>query len=156
MVTSKRDSGKTPEQRKRQHWMGIARSVVMLIGLIVLTVFITRRPGEPEVISVTPARALDADYRPVDPTTTFLPDETFYISVELRGYRSGTELVAQWRYGGEVFDQTSLIASDAGEGYAGFSLSPQDPPEWPVGTYLVDILYEDHLLGRASFEVTGR
>lgn len=158
-MATQRDPSQTPEereaQRRRKHWMGIARSVVLLIGLIVLTVFITRRPGVPEVISVTPAKALDADYRPVNPTTTFLPTETFYASVELRGYRPGTELVARWRYNGEVIAETPLVSGEAGEGAAGFSLSPQNPAQWPLGTYLVDVMYEDHLLGRATFDVVG-
>jgi hypothetical protein len=141
------------QARLRRHRWGIARSVAMLAALVVLSIFLARRSAAPEVLSVTPAQALDADYRPVDPVETFAPGDTFYISVELRGYRPGMDLRARWHYEGQVITETPLDTSTAGDGYAGFSLSPQNPPEWPPGQYAVDIVYDDHVLSRAAFRV---
>jgi hypothetical protein len=125
------------QARLRRHRWGIARSVAMLAALVVLSIFLARRSAAPEVLSVTPAQALDADYRPV----------------ELRGYRPGMDLRARWHYEGQVITETPLDTSTAGDGYAGFSLSPQNPPEWPPGQYAVDIVYDDHVLSRAAFRV---
>jgi hypothetical protein len=141
------------QARQRRHWWGIARSVAMLAALVVLSIFLARRSAAPEVLSVTPAHALDAAYRPVEPAETFAPGDTFYVSVELRGYRTGMDLRARWLYEGQVITETPLDTPDAGDGYAGFSLSPENPPEWPPGQYAVDIVYEDHVLNRAAFRV---
>lgn len=140
-------------ERTRRYWWGIARSATILVGLIVLAVVITRRPLAPQVLSVVPAHSLDAAFRPIEPTQRFGPDETFFISVELRGYRPGMDVSAVWRYEGQMITQTPLATNDAGDGYAGFALSPEDPPAWPPGRYTVDILYGEKLLGRAVFEV---
>ncbi len=147
----------TPEERQaeraRRYWWGIARPAAILVGLIVLAVAITRRSLAPQVLSVVPARSLDDAFRPVEPTQRFSPDETFFVSVELRGYRPGMDLSAVWRYEGQMITRTPLATDDAGDGYAGFVLSPENPPEWPPGRYTVDILYGEKLLGRAVFEV---
>jgi hypothetical protein len=141
------------QARLRRHRWGIARSVAMLAALVVLSIFLARRSAAPEVLSVTPAQALDADYRPVEPVETYAPGDTFHVSVELRGYRPGMDLRARWHYEGQVITETPLDTSTAGDGYAGFSLSPQNPPQWPPGQYAVDIVYDDHVLSRAAFRV---
>lgn len=139
--------------RLHRHRWGIARSVAMLAALVVLSYFLARRSAAPEVLSVTPTRALDADYQPVEPVEVFAPGDTFHVAVELRGYRPGMDLRARWLYEGQVITETPLDTADAGDGYAGFSLSPQNPPQWPSGQYAVDIVYDDKVLSRAAFRV---
>lgn len=147
-------SARTPEERRRRQRAGLLRSVALLAGLVVLTVWIALQRQAPEVLSLTAAQALDSDYQPLEPTGQYTPDDTFFISAELRGYRPGMDISALWRYEGEVIAETPLLAEGSGDGYAGFSLSPQNPPRWPEGSYVVDIMYDDHLLGRTAFEVT--
>lgn len=144
---------RTPEEQRRRQRSGILRSVALLAGLIVLTVWIALQRQQPEVLSLTTARALDSDYQPVEPTTSYGPDDTFFISVELRGYRTGMNITALWRHQGEVIAETPLLAEAGEAGIAGFSLSPESPPRWPEGGYVVDIMYDGHVVGRTAFDV---
>ena len=98
------------------------------------------------------ATALDDRYRPVEVTDTYKPDDTFFASVEVKGARSDEPLRARWFYEGEEITTSPLASDLAGDLYAGFVLSNQDAP-WPVGSYRVDILYEDDVLGSTSFKV---
>lgn len=150
-----RRSQLTPGDRQRKQRMGLARSVAMLLGLVVLAVWFALADRSPEVISMTMAKSLDANYKPIEPVSTFGPDDTFFVSVELRRYRAGEDLTALWRYEGQEIAQTPLSTDDSGSGYAGFSIAPEDPPQWPEGSYVVDIMYEGHVLGRAAFEVAA-
>ncbi len=149
----------TPEERdaaraSRARW-GLLRSILMLIGLIVLAVVLARRPAEVEVLSITPAKALDDTYRAVEPTGVFAPTDTFFVSAEISGYRPGMNFIARWRHEGQYITETPLQADGVGAGYAGFALSPQEPPTWPEGRYTVDVLHGEQLLGQAAFEVVG-
>ncbi len=139
-------------ERRRRRRIGLVRSVIMAIALVALAIFMALRPRPPEVLSITLTRALDNAYRPIAPTTTFGPQETFFVSVELRGYRPGSDLTARWRYDGQVIVDTELVAEGIGDGYAGFVLHNDNPP-WPAGRYTVEILYEGEVLASAEFGV---
>ena len=152
-----RPAGQSPEERaterQRRQRMGVMRSVVMLVAMIVLAVWVTRSPGGLEVRSMVTARALADDFSPVDPAAAYGPQDTFYLSADLRGYRPGMDLRARWLYDDQVIAETPLIVQNSGDGYAGFALSPDDPPEWPAGTYRVELLYDGKVLDFTEFEV---
>lgn len=148
-------SDRSPEARRRRHWFGIIRSLIILGALVVLAIVFTRQPAAPEVLSLTPARALDAGFRPVEPATTFAPGDSFFVSAEMSGYTAGTALSARWLYEGEVIAETTIESDDVSGEVARLSLAPDDPTGWPPGTYVVDVIYEDDLLGRTAFEVTA-
>jgi hypothetical protein len=135
--------------------MGIMRSVVMLLAMVALAIYMALRPRGPEVLGVTMATALDDTFRAVAAVETYAPDDTFFASVELRGYRPEMELMARWRYGEQVIKETRLATGQTGDGYAGFVLNPEQPPQWPEGEYRVEIVYEDKVLGSAAFRVEG-
>jgi hypothetical protein len=140
---------------RRRYTMGIVRSVVMLVALIVLTVLLALRSNRPEVLNVMPATALDDEMRPVERTSTYPPDaDAFFVSVELRGYAPDMPLAARWLHEGRLLIETPLSTDMTGEGFAGFVLRTDDPP-WPVGGYEVEIVFRDSVLGSASFEVAG-
>jgi hypothetical protein len=126
--------------------------VAFLVALVGVGLLI-RRPAPLRVLSVTPTRALDDLYRAVEPTDTFSPQDTFFVSVELQGYRPDMTLVARWRYEGEVITETELETTDSGSGYAGFALRSEALP-WPAGEYSVEIVYQERVLGSATFRVT--
>lgn len=149
-MVEKTDRDREAERRKRQR-MGIARSVAFLVALVVLAVWMQQRPRPPEVLSVTPATALDDEFRPVEPTEVFGPEDTFFVSVELRNYQPGT-LGARWLYEGQVITEMMLDTTDTGDGYAGFVLRNDDPP-WPTGQYTIEITYRGRVLESASFRV---
>lgn len=141
-----------PEARRRRALWGLVRSILVLVVLIALGVWIARQSWPPRVIEVVPAAALYDNYRPVEATHVFQPEETFFVSVQLSGFRPDMELFARWKYQGRLITETTLDTDYAGEGYAGFSLTNDDPP-WPVGNYTVEIVYGDDVLGSAVFRV---
>ncbi len=148
-------SDRSPEARRRRHWFGIIRSLIILAGLIVLAVVLARQSARPEVLSLTPARALDGGFRPVEPVDTFSPGDTFFVSAELRGYSPDAALSARWLYEGEVIAETPIEPDDVADGYARLSLAPDDPAGWPPGGYVIDVLHENDLLSRAAFQVAA-
>ncbi len=132
--------------------VGLLRSLVFLILLVVLAVAFSLRNRGPSVRSITPATALDDAYRPVEATTVFGPNDTFFVSVKLAGYGAGDPLHARWYFGGSFITETSLNFDHSGDIDAGFVLLNENPP-WPVGSYRVDIVYDGEVLGTASFRV---
>jgi hypothetical protein len=110
------------------------------------------RVHAPIVRSITPTKDLDNAYRPIEPTESFRPYDTFYVSVELENYRAGDPLYARWYYENSDITQTSLNVNLDGDIFAGFVLHNDQPP-WPAGVYRVDILYEEQLIGSETFRV---
>ncbi len=149
-----RETGRRNGARERAHRqrVGLVRSLALLAGLIALTVFLALRSRGPQVVSVTMATALDEAYRPVAATDVYGPQDTFFASVELRGYRPEMTILARWRYEGQVIRETPLATQQAGDGYAGFVLINEGFP-WPQGSWMVEIIYEGDVLGRAAFRV---
>ena len=142
------------KKRKAAQRTGIIRSLVMLAGLIALAVWMGIRGRGPQVESVTPAQALDDAYRPVEATDTFGPTDTFFVAVQISNYEPSMNVTATWRYEGDVITTTPLSTDTSGEGFAGFSLSPSDPPQWPSGSYNIEIFYNDDMpLGSAEWTV---
>jgi hypothetical protein len=147
---------------------GIARSLLMLVALTGLCVWMALRPGSssltdvvsttvarlrpPRIIEVVPATALYDNYRPVEATDVFHPEDTFFVSVHLSDYRPDMELFARWKYQDRLITETTLKTDDVGEGYAGFSLINDNPP-WSEGTYTVEIVYDGKVLDSANFRV---
>lgn len=148
-------SDRSPEARRRRHWFGIIRSLIILAVLIVLAVVLARQSASPEVLSLTPARALDDAFRPVEPVDTFSPGDTFFVSAEFRDYSPDAELSVRWLYEGEVIAEIPIEPDDVIDGYARLTLAPDDPAGWPPGGYVVDVLHEDNLLNRAAFRVAA-
>ncbi len=131
---------------------GAVRSALFLAALIGIAVWLSRMSGGTRVTEIIPAHSLDGSFRPVDPTNTFSPDATFFVSIKLEAYQPDKPVVARWKYESQVINETMLSTEDIGNGYAGFSLSQHDT-EWPTGSYTVEILASGQTLGSASFEV---
>jgi len=139
-----------PDARRRRALWGLVRSILVLVVLIALGVWIALRSRPPRVIEVVPATALYDNYRPVEATEVFRPDDTFFVSVKLSDFRPEMELSARWKYQDRPITETTLNTDYAGEGYAGFSLINDNPP-WPVGNYSVEIVYGNEVLAAQLF-----
>lgn len=130
----------------------------LLAELLAMAALLAACSSPLQVLSVTPATALDDLYQPVETTNVFGPQDTFFVSVQLRNYRPDMQVVARWRYEGQFITETTLVTGPLGdstkpyEGYAGFSLRNDNPP-WPSGDYTVEIVYQDKVLGSAAFRV---
>jgi len=84
--------------------------------------------GEPGLRTAVTCRGLGDDYSPIGPTDVFAPEDESLYEVSL-----------------------PLDASNAGEGYAGFSLTNTEP--WPVGNYHIDIYLDDEFDRTVEFRV---
>lgn len=125
----------------------------MLVLATVAMLFVSPlRRSELTVRSITPAKALDMAYRPIQATESFSPYDTFYMSVELKNYHAGAPLYARWYYEDRDITQTSLNVDLNGDIFAGFVLRNDQPP-WPPGAYRVDIIYQDTMIGSQTFRV---
>jgi hypothetical protein len=142
---------KMAQIRRRQQRGGLVRTIILLAALLALGVWFGLQTRPARVLSVTPALALDDRFMPVEAVESFSPDDTFFISVELRGYRPAMALWARWRYDGQVLRETQLMTEFTGDGFAGFVLDNTEP--WPAGDYRVEILSFDEVLGEAEFRV---
>jgi hypothetical protein len=138
-------------RRRGRQVRGIITSLVLLAALVAVT-FMFRRIPALEVVSVVPATALDDRYRAVEAADVYGPGDTFFVSVQLKGYKPDMAISARWRYEGEVITETPLETVDAGEGYAGFALW-NEASAWPVGRYMVEIVYQGESLASAAFSV---
>jgi hypothetical protein len=132
----------------------------MLIVMVAIGATFAYRARPPRVLSVVPATGLYDNYRPIEATDIFHPDDTFFVSVQMDDFRRGMELAARWSYQGQVITETTLdpnrIAEGDGKGegkdFVGFLLMNDNPP-WPVGDYTVEIIDGVEVLGSAEFRV---
>ncbi|MBN1310162.1 MAG: hypothetical protein JXB30_02005 [Anaerolineae bacterium] len=149
-----------PQSRRRKYIWSIVRSVLMLIAMVALGVTFAVGNRSLQVLDVVPATALYDNYQPVEATDVFEPDDVFFVSVRMNDFRPDMELAARWSYQGEIIAETKLDPNyiDAGDGtghgedFAGFVLM-NDDSSWPVGNYIVEIVYEGEVLGSAKFRV---
>lgn len=99
--------------------------------------------GPPHFEDARMATGKDGDHE----TSTYAPDETFYLVVDVKGASGDTSSTAAWRIVQAVGEQPNfLIGSYSIEGGGGKVFHAQAPDEgWPVGQYAVD-LYLDRVL----------
>jgi hypothetical protein len=98
-------------------------------------------------------RDLANDYGPVGPTDVFAPGDDFNISVEYSDLEEGQTIGVKWFQGDEMLYELSvdLDASNAGEGYAGFTLTNTEL--WPAGDYHADIYLDGEFDHSVDFRV---
>ncbi|HDN78973.1 MAG TPA: hypothetical protein ENG33_00740, partial [Chloroflexi bacterium] len=127
-------------------------ALLILITLLSLAcTLITPAARETEVKEVCLAKGLDTEYKPVNPTNSFAPLETFYCSVQVKNARKGVAIAAKWYYGDQLIYQTSTPLQ-RGTQYVGFELTSSEP--WPIGDYKVEIYLGDKLARTAKFVVS--
>jgi hypothetical protein len=129
------------------------RSIVVLVLLVALWIVFAQQGRGPVVNSVVMATALDSQFKPVEVTESYNPDEDFFASVNIQDYSGSKPLIGRWMYEGSEFDTSAYDGDQAGSGYVGFTVHSDIP--WQPGRYRIDILYEDEVLGSASFEVVA-
>ena len=106
-----------------------------------------------QISQVTLARDVDADYNPVDPTTTFTPTDT--VNLVGRGDLGiDTWLQADWYVNGQLDEagtrSLTLEENVADTGFV-FSFLPADG--WPLGEHSVVLTVNDEEIGRYTFSV---
>jgi uncharacterized protein YfaS (alpha-2-macroglobulin family) len=137
------------------HTPGAYTAEVYLDGALAKTVTFKIEPsGPPTIVAAVAAKSLDDDYKPVDPTSTYAPSETFYISVQVKNMMSGSNVTVKYAYEGEFVPEldTTVIADKAGSGYYGFNLTPPTDG-FPVGAYTAEVYLDGALATTLTFTV---
>lgn len=123
-----------------------------------------REPATAEAtVTATLARGATPDRRPVDPTTTFAPDqETIYLTFTVSGARPGAVLRSVWTAvnvgaaappNTTVDEATVTLARGADAGV--FTLR-RSGPRWAPGQYRADLYLDDRLVESLPYTVTGQ
>lgn len=133
----------------------MSQKKTLLITIVALSTVLLAclplKPAEPEVVSVTMAKELAKDYKPIKETAEFLPTEPFNCSVKVANLSKGAEVKTVWFYGEELLEEVPYIADESGSGYIGFTLEPED--YWPIGKYKVKVYLNDQYAKEVDFSV---
>ena len=105
------------------------------------------------VTTIEVGKAVDAQKRVAQPTATFSPGDTLYVSVVTEGTSPSATLGARWTY-----DGTTVIKEDsqtiAPTGPAATEFHVDKPSGWPAGKYKVEITLNGNSAGTKQFDVT--
>jgi TRAP-type C4-dicarboxylate transport system substrate-binding protein len=126
---------------------------VLSVGLVVAAAALAAGCSEPlKVETIQIGRALNADQSVAQPTTTFKPNETIYVSALNAGRGQGTIRV-RWYYGSQLLSDREKQVSFQGAGATEFNL--QSAGNFPPGDYSVEVLVDGQSVGRRNFTVAN-
>jgi hypothetical protein len=114
-----------------------------------------------EVLEATFAHGLSEAMEPVNPGTGFAPDETVYLSVEIKGRPKAGVVTSRFYLGDTLIVEGSVDLADVNSGlifsvgentYAGYSFTHTE--SLPLSdNYRADLFYDGAPLGSAAFQV---
>ena len=116
-----------------------------------------------EIVNVTFAHGLTEEMEPVDPdpAATFAPDETIYLSVQVKGRPKSGVLSAEFYWDGSFIADAAIDLADLNsdvlfsfgqDTYAGYELTHDKI--FPVSeNYYAEVYYEDELLDVYPFRI---
>jgi hypothetical protein len=121
----------------------------------------TPPPAGVEILEHTFAHGLDDDGGPVDPDTEFVPDDTIYLSLVVKGRPKEGIVTAKFYMQDESLGEVELDLGDVNEGvifsfgentYLNFWMSNDDGI--PISrAYRADVYYDDELIDSYTFSV---
>lgn len=132
-----------------------------LLSSLVLTACAGGAQQGIEIAEVVFAKQLSENYEPVNPTTTFYPDETVYVSVQVPGRPDEGVLGARFLYNGQLIADTSVDFADVNsdllfsvgqDTLAGFTLT-HDDPLYISPLYSVELFVDGVSVGAHPFTV---
>jgi hypothetical protein len=151
------ERGSAMSRRKAVDWRLARRlttlAILVALGLSAIACNFSFGMGEPKVEDITVCESLDADYKPVNPTTTFETDQQPSVSVQVSNLEEGSTVKARWLLQGSPVSEVSYTAEEGGSGYVGFLLAPGTSLK--PGDYVVEIQLDGEPVGSGSFTVTG-
>jgi serine protease Do len=118
-----------------------------------------------EVLEVTYAQGFDEEMAPVDPGNEYEPDETVYLSVQLKGNPRKGVVTSRFFYEdqeitdvsldlAEMYEEEGLIFVIGGNTFVGFTLTHEQP--FPPGDgYRADVSLDGQPVGSYGFTVLG-
>ncbi len=124
----------------RMTWLGVLLAAALTAGC--------SEPLKVETLQL--GRALNADNSVAQPTTTFKPNETVYVSALNAGRGSGT-IKVRWYYGSQLLSEREKPVSFQGSGATEFNL--QSAGGFPPGDYSVEVEVDGQAVGKRNFTV---
>jgi hypothetical protein len=128
---------------------------IALFLLVILSLFAFAGcgpSGPPSIGEVVSAKSLDADYKPINPTTTYQPGDEFQLSVEVKNLAIGSVVTVKYSVDGQPYEESTLKADKQGSGYYGFSLKSGVTGHQP-GSYKAEVYLDGVLAKTAEFNV---
>jgi hypothetical protein len=107
-----------------------------------------------KITSIDLGKAIGADNKVTDATTTFGPKDTIYAVVSSEGSGPDVKLTAKWTFGDNgqsVGNEDKTVTPNGSAGATEFHASKKSG--WPVGHYKVEILADGTSAGTKEFEV---
>jgi len=109
--------------------------------------------GPPAIGEVVTAKSLDEDFKPVEPTSSYQPEDTFYHSVQVMNLKAGSTVKIQYKLEGELYKESTVTTDKDGSGYYGFSL--ESVSGHIPGKYTAEAYLDNALAKTVSFTVEG-
>jgi hypothetical protein len=128
---------------------------ITLFLLVVLSAFAFAGcgpSGPPSIGEVVTAKSLDAEYKPIDPTTIYKPTDEFQLSVEVKNLVVGSNVTVKYIVDGQPYDESTITADKAGSGFYGYSLKGSITGHQP-GKYKADVYIDGVLAKTTEFTV---
>ena len=96
-------------------------------------------------------RSLNEDNSVAEPTTTFKPNETIYVSA-LNPARGDGTIRVRWYYGSQLLSDREKQVSFKGAGATEFNL--QSAGNFPPGDYSVEVDVDGQTVGKRNFTIS--
>ncbi|MDY7039802.1 MAG: hypothetical protein SVX38_02945 [Chloroflexota bacterium] len=132
----------------------ITRLLIFVLSLSVLSFAILAcnlAGGEPSIESAVTCENVTDDFEPVNETSTYAPEDTFYCSVVVSNLEQGQVVTWKWYYGDEFLYEQPLTLEESGSGHVAAYLS--NDQLWPAGDYKVEVFLDDVLAETVTFSV---
>jgi hypothetical protein len=122
-------------------------------GAAILLVSLAACSSHLRVTDIQLGRSVNADSTIANPTTTFAPRDTIYLSVSTAGVGSGT-ISVRWTYEGRVVDEPKRQVSYRDLAATDFSL--KSIAGFPPGAYTVEVFLDGQPVGSREFRVEAK
>lgn len=123
----------------------------MLLGAVLLAAGFGVACSQPlQVETLQLGRRLNADNSVAEPTTTFKPNETIYVSA-LNASRGEGTIRVRWYYGTQLLSDREKRVSFKGAGATEFNM--QSAGNFPPGDYSVEVDVDGKPVGKRNFTV---
>jgi hypothetical protein len=110
------------------------------------------QPAPFRVVGVDLGKAVGADKKVAQPTTSFAPTDTIFAVVTSDGSAPSVALKARWTYqDGQLVDETARTIAPTGPAATEFHIAK--PSGWPTGKYKVEISANGASVGVKEFAV---
>ena len=123
------------------------------LGAVLLMAGLAAACSQPlQVQTLQLGRSLNADNSVAEPTTTFKPNETIYVSA-LNAERGDGTIRVKWYYGTQLLSDREKQVSFKGAGATEFNL--QSAGNFPPGDYSVEVEVNGAPVGKRNFTVAN-